>query len=217
MSNSVEYRKPYEESRRRHRQSRRELILQTARDVFLRKGYAGAGMDEIAEAAGLSVGTVYLYFSNKPVLYLSLLDSAFENQEKALRRAALRGSTATDKVLKMAEAYADYFLREPEYFQALIFLQHGDLRIPESEALAERLADRGAALLRFVANLIEAGIERGEFRKVDAFNTALFLWGAWNGVIGLTLRKDPLRLERKHLKSLFKFGANLIQEGLAPR
>src|SRR5260370_41055256 len=108
MWNSVEYREPYEESRRRHRQSRRDLILQTARDVFLRKGYAAAGMDEIAETAGLSVGTVYLYFSNKPVLYLSLLDSAFENQEKALRRAALRGSTATDKGRQLAEAYPHY-------------------------------------------------------------------------------------------------------------
>ena len=204
------------ERRRRLKEGRRDTILKTARDLFLTKGYAAAGMDEIAEAAGLSVGTVYLYFSSKPLLYLSLLESALEHQERALRRAALKGGTATEKILRLAESYADYFLREPEYFQALIFLQHGDLRIPESEALAQRLAKRGEELLKFVARIIEAGIERAEFRPVDAFNTALFLWGAWNGVIGLTLRKDPLRLERKHLKNLVRFGAELIQNGLAP-
>ena len=201
--------------RNRQKRGRKELILRAARGVFLSKGYSGATMDEIAYASGLSVGAVYLYFHNKPVLYLSLLESAMAKQEQAIRRAALRGKDATEKILKMAEAYADYFLREPEYFQALIFLQHGDLRIPESEGLVQNLARRGRELLRLVARLIKGGIDRGEFREVEPDNTALILWGAWNGVIGLTLRRDPLRLDRKHLKGLLRSGTELIQQGLA--
>lgn len=203
-----------EDRRKRRRQDRRELILRVARGVFLAKGYPATTMDEIAEAAGLSVGAVYLYFRNKPVLYLSLLELALQKQERAIRRAVQGGSGSSDKILRLAEAYADYFLREPEYFQALVFLQHGDLRIPESEQLAQALADRGAALLRFVAGLIEAGVESGELKRVDPFDTALFLWGAWNGVIGLTLRRDPLRLDRRQLKGLLRMGTKIIDDGL---
>ena len=98
-----------------------------------------------------------------------------------------------------------------------LFLQHGDLRIPESEALAQRLAERGSALLKFAAKIVESGIESGEFRQVDPDNTARVLWGAWNGIIGLTLRRDPLRLERHQLKPLVRFAADLIDLGLAAR
>ena len=209
--------KSVQRARITHREGRRNLILKIARGMFLEKGYAAASMDEIAEAAGISVGTMYLYFSNKPVLYLSILELALEHQERALRRAVMRGQNATDKLLKLAEAYADYFLREPEYFQALIFLQHGDLRIPESEELAQRLADRGSALLKFAANIIESGIQSGEFRKVDTDSIARVLWGAWNGIIGLTLRRDPLRLERQQLKPLVRLASDLIEQGLAQR
>ncbi len=206
---------PVASKRHQRRQERRDVILQTARDVFLRKGYTATGMDEIAEAAGLSVGSVYLYFSSKPVLYLSILESVLADQEEALRRAAARARTATEKLLKLAEAYVDYFLREPEYFGIRIFLQNGELGIPEADALAAGLVDRALALLQLVAGLIETGIKEGEFRKVDPFQSALFLWGSWNGVIGLTFRKSTVGLDRKNLKRLLRMGADLIGTGLA--
>jgi len=77
-----------------------------------------------------------------------------------------------------------------------------------------RACDSGVAQAPAPARLIEGGVDRGEFRKVEPDRTALFLWGAWNGVIGLTLRKDPLRLDRKHLKGLLRFGTELIEQGL---
>jgi AcrR family transcriptional regulator len=203
------------EQRLRHKEGRHAAILRTARDVFLRKGYSSTTMDEIAEAVGLSVGTLYLYFRNKPTLYMSLLEVALEKQEKALRGALERGRTTWQKILYLGEAYADFFLREPEYFQALIFLQHGDLRIPDSEELARQLEERGRALLSILVGLINDGVRSGELRRVDATDTALLLYGTWNGAIGLTLRKDPIRLERRRLKALVRFGIKLIQTGLA--
>lgn len=198
----------------RHKIGRRAEILRVARDVFLRKGYTSTSMDEIAEATSLSVGTLYLYFRNKPTLYMSLLEVALEKQEKALRGAASIGRGVCQRMLKLADAYVDFFLREPEYFQALIFLQHGDLRIPESEELTHRLAERSRAILGLLVELIRTGIDRGEFRRVAATDTALLLYGIWNGVIGLTLRRDPMRLERRRLKSLVHFALKVLQNGL---
>jgi TetR/AcrR family transcriptional regulator len=202
------------EQRLRHKQGRRAMILRVARDVFLRKGYLSATMDEIAEAAGLSVGTLYLYFRNKPTLYMSLLDVALAKQEKALRSASSGGRSAAQRIQRLAEAYVDFFLREPEYFQALIFLQHGDLRIPQSEELSQRLAERGRAVLNLLVRQVREGAARGELRRVDATDCALLLYGMWNGVIGLTLRRDAMHLERRRLKALVRFALKVLQNGL---
>jgi len=49
-------------------------ILESARKVFARKGFTGATMDEIAAAAGLAKGTLYLYFKSKRDVYLKTLE-----------------------------------------------------------------------------------------------------------------------------------------------
>ena len=199
-----------------HRMDRRAEILRVARDVFLRKGYTATSMDEVAEAAGLSVGTLYLYFRNKPTLYMSLLEVALEKQEKAVRGVVSKGRTASQRIIRLADAYVDFFLREPEYFQALIFLQHGDLRIPESEDLARKLAERRTSILGLLVGLIQIGIDNGELRRVDPTDTALLLYGLWNGIIGLTLRRDAINLERKRLRKFVRFAFNMLQTGLRP-
>ena len=51
--------------------SKRQAIIEAARDIFAQKGYEDTTIAEIAEAAGVAVGTVYLYFRNKREIYMS--------------------------------------------------------------------------------------------------------------------------------------------------
>ena len=66
--------------------SKRQAIIEAARKIFATKGYEDTTIAEIAEAAGIAVGTVYLYFGNKRDIYTSvsldwatLLAAAFED------------------------------------------------------------------------------------------------------------------------------------------
>ncbi len=66
--------------------SKRQAIIEAARKIFAMKGYEDTTIAEIAEAAGIAVGTVYLYFGNKRDIYTSvsldwatLLAAAFED------------------------------------------------------------------------------------------------------------------------------------------
>ena len=52
---------------------RRGEILEAARRVFARKGFAKAGIGEIAREAGIAKGTVYLYFRSKDAVYWAAL------------------------------------------------------------------------------------------------------------------------------------------------
>jgi AcrR family transcriptional regulator len=53
--------------------SRREQILNAALEVFARKGYAAATMPEIAQAAGVAIGTIYIYYPSKRDLFVTVI------------------------------------------------------------------------------------------------------------------------------------------------
>lgn len=77
------------------RQQRRAQVLDAAREVFVALGYHAAGMDDIAEQAGVSKPVLYQHFPSKLDLYLDLLDAGIE-QMLAQSDAAVR-STADNK------------------------------------------------------------------------------------------------------------------------
>ena len=54
-------------------EQREEQILQAAAEVFTRKGYAAATVPEIAEAAGVAVGTIYNYYPSKRELFIAVI------------------------------------------------------------------------------------------------------------------------------------------------
>ena len=58
----------------------RERVLDAAREVFLERGYAGATLEAIAEAAGFSKGVVYSQFAGKPDLFLALLERRIDQR-----------------------------------------------------------------------------------------------------------------------------------------
>jgi AcrR family transcriptional regulator len=77
----------------------RELLVDAARRVFLARGYAGATLEAIAEAAGFSKGVVYSQFAGKPDLFFVLLERriaerAEENARLAAEHSGLDGLLA---------------------------------------------------------------------------------------------------------------------------
>ena len=57
----------------RHKASRRDQILDAARDIFLRESYTGASMESVARQAGVSKQTIYNHFANKDELFRALV------------------------------------------------------------------------------------------------------------------------------------------------
>jgi AcrR family transcriptional regulator len=65
---------------------RRQQILQHARDVFARRGYHAAKIEEIVTAAGIGRGTFYLYFEDKRAVFDEIVDGAFTRIGMAIVR-----------------------------------------------------------------------------------------------------------------------------------
>jgi AcrR family transcriptional regulator len=161
--------------RREPPEVRREQILDAAAGVFLDRGLAEATMAEVAEAAGVAKGTVYLYFDSKSAL-LTALRARYTDRWLAQsgRLDAPPGRGGHPRQLRA-------FLGEMYDFHAANQRLHHLLFHAAEVSEDEPLDQARAALVRFVAR----GAEAGEFAVQDPELTASFLL---DGLHGLLLR-----------------------------
>ncbi len=128
-------------------------ILDAARKVFARKGYSGATVDAIAEAAGLAKGTLYLYFPSKREIYLealkqgasALIDLTNRNLDAAPTPAGKIRAFITTRVL-YAEENRDFVSIYHSEFQNI-----GSIHLKEFRTLYLRQASALEAVLRDAA------------------------------------------------------------------
>ena len=93
-------------SNRLPRDERRGQLLVAASEVFVDRGFHAAGMDEIADRAGVSKPVLYQHFSSKLELYLAVLERHVDNLVSGVRQA-LR--TTTDNRLRLRSAVQAFF------------------------------------------------------------------------------------------------------------
>ena len=125
--------------------SKRRQILDGARKVFMDLGFDGASMNEIARSAGVSKGTLYVYFADK----YRLFEAIVETEELGQRQSTFNLDPARD---------AETTLREfgRAYIQ-LLCRPGGGSSIRTVMAIAERMPDVGG---RFYVNVLEKTINR---------------------------------------------------------
>jgi AcrR family transcriptional regulator len=192
-----------------------QAILEAAERKFLEHGFHNTTVEEIAEAADVSVGSIYVHFESKEGLYLALLERALEVEERYMAEAFKPTLSLGGQLFAAGDAYLRFYLDHPGYFRILVF-PHVDAR-PQDQlpAAAQRLAGRAEAQVRRVAAIIELAVKTGAARPVDPYRAAKFMWGAWSGVIALNLRPDRLRLDDDELKAVLEEGRRMLAEGIA--
>ena len=162
---------------------RREQILDAAARVFLDRGLAEATMADVAEAAGVAKGTVYLYFDSKSALLTALrarYTSQWLAQSGRLDAPPGRGGHGRQLRAFLGEMY-DFHAAN----QRLHHLLFHAAEISEDEPLDQARA----ALVRFVAR----GAEAGEFTVEDPELTASFLLDGLHGLLLRSLHADRSR------------------------
>jgi len=157
----------------RRKESRPAELLAAALELFVERGYAATRLDDIASRAGVSKGTLYLYFANKEELFkalvreniVRLLDAFREEVERsdesasALIRTFLQrwwsdfGATRLSGLCKLIMAEAGNFPEVARFFHDEVIQPNGEL----------------------LASLAARGVARGEFRPVDV-EAAVHLW-----------------------------------------
>jgi TetR/AcrR family fatty acid metabolism transcriptional regulator len=140
--------------------AKRETILRAAIEIFARRGYFGAQVADIAKAAGVAAGTVYLYFRSKDDLLVSIFDKTMkEAREEA--RAALHGvADPVERLQRIARLHLDRLGRDRNL--AIVF----QVELRQSTKFMERFSTSDLRdYLGLIRETIARGQESGAFRK----------------------------------------------------
>lgn len=148
---------------RRAPEERPAQILTAALEVFGDVGLTRARLEDIAHRAGVSKGTIYVYFPDKEALFREVVRSTVVQVIERAEQAPAVGTPTEQLSLFMERYWA--FLRTPT-FGAIYRMVIAELRhFPELAAFYSReVIARG---MRLVTEIIRRGIARGEFATVD--------------------------------------------------
>ncbi len=157
----------------RRKEARPKELLASAIELFVERGFASTRLEDVARRAGVSKGTLYLYYANKEDLFkavvrqtiLPMIDDAetsvaeFDGHSAELLRQVILswwvriGATKASGISKLILAEADNFPELARFYQ--------------EEVMTRRM--------RMISNMLERGIRRGEFRAIDVAQTAQVL------------------------------------------
>jgi AcrR family transcriptional regulator len=153
---------------RRRPTERRTEILEAALDAFAESGLAGTRVEDIAERAGVSKGTVYLYFAGKEELFREAIRDKVARTLEKLASAA-EGNHPPQQLARFIEAYWAH-LRQP-HFASMYRLVMAELhQFPELVRFYSQ--EISGKVIGFLAGLVSAGVASGHFRRVDASATS---------------------------------------------
>lgn len=192
----------------RRAQDRPREICAAALEVFAERGFAAAKLDEIARRAGVSKGTLYLYFKDKEDIFRAVVADTVAPNIEAVRDAAATSALPFAEVARMFLArFAEIADRLP--LGAVAKMVIGESRnFPE---LAKVWHDQVAApALTMMSGLIERAQEKGEVRPGDPRLHAFTLMGPM--FMGLIYREtlqpaggypiDLAQLARQHSETV---------------
>ncbi|MBX3248463.1 MAG: TetR/AcrR family transcriptional regulator [Myxococcales bacterium] len=157
---------------------KRERILRAAIEVFAKNGFYATRVSEIAKAAGVADGTIYLYFENKDDVLVSIFEDRISKLLVVLRRALDDEDTIDGKVRRIIELQLGLLEGERDLAEVITV----NLR-QSSRLLKQYAAPLFRQYLELVAGVIAEGQKEGILRAdVSPRVMARALWGALDGV-----------------------------------
>jgi TetR/AcrR family fatty acid metabolism transcriptional regulator len=153
---------------------RRAAILDAATSVFARRGFFGAQVADVAKAAGIAAGTVYLYFRSKDEILTSIFDRLMQ-EAMADGRSALAGiADPVERLRRIAHLHLGRLGRDRNL--AIVF----QVELRQTTKFMERFSKTGLAdYLALIQKTIEEGQQLGVFRPdIDARTASKVFFGA---------------------------------------
>ena len=193
------------------RADRRDAILRAAIDVFAGRGFFNAQVADVARAAGVAAGTVYLYFESKDDLLVSIFERTMRDAIADGRAAVAPVRDPVEQLRTVARVHLDRMGRDRSL--AIVF----QVELRQSTKFMERLS---STLLReylgIIRTIIVEGQKSGAFRKdLNATLAAKLFFGGLDEMATnwiLSRRKYALASEADAIVDLFVQGA-----GASPR
>ena len=199
------------ETRRRRKAERPQEILEAAFAEFSRNGYAMTTLDRIARRAGVTKGTIYVYFENKEHLFISMVREITKAATETVQGMFESHEGSTADLLRAQFSFIYEHIVENRRRREVVRMLIAEA--PRFPALADRYHDEILRpCLDMLRQAIQRGIDRGEIRDLSIINSPqvviapIALVDLWMMMFG---DRQPL-----DLKAYFDAHLDLVLNGL---
>jgi TetR/AcrR family fatty acid metabolism transcriptional regulator len=186
---------------------KREAILKAATRVFAQNGFFNAQVADVAKAAGVAAGTVYLYFRSKDDLLVSLFERTMKDAIAAGRDALVGATDPRERLRRIARLHLERLGRDRDL--AVVF----QVELRQSTKFMERFSSSYLReYLGIIREAVEAGQTAGLFRAdISATTAAKILFGALDEMATnwmLSRRRYSLEADADAVIDLFLHGVH---------
>ncbi|MFC1822720.1 TetR/AcrR family transcriptional regulator [Thermodesulfobacteriota bacterium] len=202
------------ERKQREKEARIESIKKSARRLFARKGFGSTSMEEIAESAEISKGSIYLSFKSKAELAYSLMEPILETHYNLLAQLTDNNKEAADKTLrKLVDFFFEAYGKDPEPYQFFMFYKAEDFQSLLTEDRLGDLKNLMSKNLKTIENVISRGVMQGIFKPVNPKLTSIVVW---NIILGILQFEENRTYGggKDHLKPTLIAAISLVLNGL---
>ncbi len=148
---------------------KRRYILETARRVFVEKGFKRVTMKDIVEACDISRGGLYLYFDSTSQIFLEVLKLESEETDDVFSDRITEDATAADILILFLQEQKKELLRKEDTLTQAIYEFYFENQPGKKDNVLRKQFD---SAVKIIEKLIETGVDNGEFYCEDCKGTA---------------------------------------------
>ena len=150
--------------RSRKKVEKKAKILEAALKIFSEKGYVPAALDDVAKAADVAKGTLYLYFRDKEDLFASTIIFVIDGLAERIRSNVQESMDPLRILELLAYHQLDFFAGNRDFFCVFHNILNENL-LKKHKKLFDDLNKRMDGLLEFVSSVVERGKKAGRIRR----------------------------------------------------
>jgi len=184
-------------------------LLEAARRVFARKGFHAATVDEIAAAAGVAKGTVYLYYRSKQKVYWAALEHGIIELQKEIQTRLAAEGTPENKVRAFIAIKICYFEKNRDFFR-IYFSEFGS-GFTHPAQMPRRFEEMYLQQARLLEAALQQGVQSKAIREIRTDTAAVAISDSIRGIIVQRL----LGWSKKDVESDINFVFDLVWRGIA--
>jgi TetR/AcrR family transcriptional regulator len=206
-----------QERKEREKEARREEIIAAAEKIFFQKGLNASTMDDVAEAAELSKGTLYLYYRSKEDLYLAVTLRGLEIMYSLFEKATATDANPIQRLLDLEEAYYKFFLDHRQHYRMMYFFENPEFHIAISESMQEQCGIIDQKVWNLVSSVIRDARDAGLLHAgIDPLEAGIMFWSNANGFFRLIDRHQKYWTEAigVNLEDTLKKSSALLLEAM---
>ena len=156
------------ERKEREKSRKREVILKSAEEIFFKNGFEKTTMDEIAEKAEYSKGTLYLYFKNKDALYAAIMLRSVDIFTKILDEEISKVNGGRAKLNAIKTGYLKFYRAHPDHLKVFLFAGTYMMQMQKEDidAIMTEIIEKNETFKRVIFSAIETAAKDGTLEEM---------------------------------------------------